>query len=212
MMVSPTKNGMLSLAWLTVATLAMRRQDLARDISLVLIPLLSQTPPIVSPQPTPTRKGASVTTRRLFTAAVILAMLSGPALAQSNDPLIGTWKLNVAKSKGVKSGSTVIEAAGKGIKFTVDLVPVDGAATHWAFTANYDGKDYPVTGNSPYGNAVSLTRVDARTLKITSKQGTTPTTTSTIVVSEDGKTRTTTIKGTDVKGQPVDVVSVYEKQ
>jgi hypothetical protein len=37
-------------------------------------------------------------------------------------------------------------------------------------------------------------------------------TTSTIVVSADGKTRTTTTTGTNVKGQPVDVVSLYEKQ
>jgi hypothetical protein len=139
-------------------------------------------------------------------------MLNAAALAQSSDPLIGTWKLIVGKSKGVKSGSTTIEAAGKGIKFTVDLVPADGAASHWAFTANYDGKDYPVTGNSPYGNTAALTRVDAKTIRITSKQDGKVTTTSTIVVSGDGKTRTTTIKGTDVKGQPVDVVSFYEKQ
>jgi hypothetical protein len=143
---------------------------------------------------------------------VLVGLVSGTALAQSSDPLIGTWKLNVAKSKGVKSGSTTIEAAGKGIKFTVDLVPADGTPSHWAFTANYDGKDYPVTGNSPYGNAVALTRVDARTIRITSKQDGKVTTTSTIVVSEDGKTRTTTIKGTDIKGQPVNIVSYYEKQ
>jgi hypothetical protein len=153
-----------------------------------------------------------VTTKRLFTAAVVVGMLNAAALAQPSDPLIGTWKLNVAKSKGAKSGSTTIEAVGKGIKFTVDLVAADGTASHWAFTANYDGKDYPVTGNSPYGNAVALTRVDAKTLKISSKQDGKVTTTSTIVVSEDGKTRTTTIKGTDVKGQPVDVVSFYEQQ
>ena len=153
-----------------------------------------------------------MTTRFLFTAVVLVGLVSGTALAQSSDPLIGTWKLNVAKSKGVKSGSTTIEAAGKGIKFTVDLVPADGTPSHWAFTANYDGKDYPVTGNSPYGNAVALTRVDARTIRITSKQDGKVTTTSTIVVSEDGKTRTTTIKGTDIKGQPVNIVSYYEKQ
>ena len=139
-------------------------------------------------------------------------MLSAATLAQSNDPLIGTWKLNVAKSKGVKSGSTVIEAVGKGIKLTVDLAPADGPASHWSFSANYDGKDNPVTGNSPYGNSAALTRVDDRTIRITSKQDGKVTTTSTIVVSADGKTRTTTIKGTDLKGQPVDVVSFYEKQ
>ena len=139
-------------------------------------------------------------------------MLNAAALAQPGDPLIGTWKLNVGKSKGAKSGSTTIEAAGKGIKFTVDLVAADGTASHWGFTANYDGKDYPVTGNSPYGNVVTLTRVDAKTIRITSKQDGKVTATSTIVVSDDGKTRTSTTKGTDVKGQPIDVVSFYEKQ
>ena len=153
-----------------------------------------------------------MTSIRLFTAAFVVGMLSVAPVAQPSDPLIGTWKLNVAKSQGVKSGSTTIEAAGKGIRFTVDLMPADGAPSHWEFTANYDGKDYPVTGNSPYGNTVVLTRVDARTLRITSKQNGKVTTTATIVVSEDGKTRTTTIKGTDVKGQPVDVVSYYEKR
>lgn len=151
-------------------------------------------------------------TKRLLSLVFAVGLVPGMALAQSQDPLIGTWKLNVAKSKGVKSGSTTIAAAGKGIRFTVDLVPADGAPTHWEFTGNYDGKEYPVTGNSPYGNRVTLERVDARTLKIMSTQNGKATTTSTIVVAEDGKSRTTTIKGTDVKGQPVDIVSHYEKQ
>jgi hypothetical protein len=54
--------------------------------------------------------------------------------------------------------------------------------------------------------------VDAKTIRITSKQEGKVTTTSTIVVSDDGKTRTTTIKGTDIKGQPVDFVPFYVKQ
>jgi hypothetical protein len=91
-------------------------------------------------------------------------------------------------------------------------VAADGTASHWGFTANYDGKDNPVTGSSPYGNVVALTRVDARTIQITSKQDGKATVTSTIVLSADGKTRTTTTKGTDPKGQAVDTVSFYEKQ
>lgn len=181
-------------------------------ISIAFLRLLKQTPPISSTAATRTGEGHIVTTNRFLTATVVVGMLSAAALAQTSEPLTGTWKLNVAKSKGVKSGSTVIEAVGKGIKLTVDLVPASGEASHWAFTANYDGKDYPVTGNSPYGNSVAVTRVDARTITITSKQDGKVTTTSTIVVSADGKTRTTTIKGTDVKGQPVDIVSFYEKQ
>jgi hypothetical protein len=153
-----------------------------------------------------------VTTKRLVPFAILVGFLGATTLAQSSDPLVGTWKLNVEKSKGAKSGTSKIEAAGQGVKFTVDLVAADGTASQWGFTANYDGKDYPVTGTSPYGNVVTLTRVDAKTVRITSKQNGKVLVTSTIVLSADGKTRTTTSKGTDVKGQPVDVVSFYEKQ
>jgi hypothetical protein len=139
-------------------------------------------------------------------------VVGATAVAQSTDPLVGTWKLNAEKSKGAKGGSTTIEAAGQGVKFTVDLVADDGTTTQWGFTANYDGKDNPVTGNSPYGEVVALTRINARTVRITSKHNGNVTATSIIVLSPDGKTRTTTTKGRDVKGQTLDVVSVYEKQ
>ena len=80
---------------------------------------------------------------------MFVAIVGAVVVAQSTSPLIGTWKLNVAKSKAsFKSGTSVIEAAGDGIKFTVDLVGADGAKSHWGFTANYDGKDVPVTGDS----------------------------------------------------------------
>jgi hypothetical protein len=149
----------------------------------------------------------------LFAAAVLVGVVGGAALAQASDPLIGTWKLNVAKSKSsFKSGTTTFEAVGAGVKATVDLVSTDGTMNHWTFTANYDGKDYPVTGNSPYGDVVALTRVDANTTRTVSKRSGKVTVTQTIVVSADRKTRTTTTKGTDAKGQPVDTVAFYEKQ
>ena len=153
-----------------------------------------------------------MTTKRVFVATILLGIMVGVVFAQTADPLIGTWKINPEKSKGTKSGTTVIEAAGKGLKWTVDLVSTDGTSTHWSFTADYDGKDNPVTGNSPYGNTASLTRVDAKTVRITSKQDGKVTTTSTIVVSADGKTRTSTTKGKNPKGETVDVSSVYDKQ
>ena len=83
----------------------------------------------------------------------VLALLTGAAFAQS-DPQVGVWKLNIAKSKyspgpAPKSGSTRIEAAGAGAKVTVDQEIADGTKRHWEFTANYDGKDSPVTGNNP---------------------------------------------------------------
>jgi len=155
-----------------------------------------------------------VKTKHLFVSAIVFGLISGSALAQSKDPLVGTWKLNAAKSTGLpyKSGTSRIEPAGAGVKFTVDLVGADGTVNKWGFTANYDGKDNPVSGNSPYGDAVALERVDANTTRIISKLAGKVVTTQTIVVSADGKTRTTTTKGTDAKGQKVDTVSFYEKQ
>jgi len=152
--------------------------------------------------------------KRLFASAILVGLVSVTAVAQSKDPLVGTWKLNVAKSKGLsyKSGTTTIEATGAGVKFTVDLVGTDGTVHKWGFTANYDGKDNPVTGNSPYGDTVALERVDTHTIRTTGKLAGKIVSTQTIVVSADGKTRTTTTKGTDAKGQKVDSVSFYEKQ
>jgi hypothetical protein len=166
--------------------------------------------------PVTDRKGDIVkTTRRLLTAVVgIIVLAGGMALAQASDPLVGTWKLNTAKSKGTafKSGTTTIEKDGDGIKITADLMRADGTANKWSVSAKYDGKDYPVTGNSPYGDAVAVERVDAHTFRFTNKMGGKVTATQTMVVSADGKTRTNTTKGTDSKGQPLDTVAFYEKQ
>ena len=152
-------------------------------------------------------------TKRFFAAAVLVGFASTSFLAQSPDPLIGTWKLNVAKSKApFKSGTSTIEAVGEGIKFTVDLEGTDGTKHHWEFTGNFDGKDVPVTGSSPYGDTTAVTRVNPRTIRIVSKSGGKVTTTHTITVSADGKTRTSAAKGTDASGKPVDSVSYYEKQ
>ncbi len=151
-------------------------------------------------------------TKRLITAAIVV-LIGGMALAQSSNPLLGTWKLNAAKSKGsAQSGTTVFEAAGAGVKLTVDLVNTDGTKNHWTITPNFDGKDYPVTGNSPYGDAAAFTRIDQNTTRIVSKRGGKVSVTQTIVVAPDGKTRTVTTKGTDAKGQPVDTIAFYEKQ
>ena len=154
-----------------------------------------------------------MTTKRLLTSAALVGLTSVMVLAQSSNPLVGTWKLNVAKSKApFKSGTTIITAVGDGIKFAVDMEGTDGTKTHWEFTANYDGKDTPVTGNSPYGDTVAVTRVDARTIQIVGKNRGKPSTTHTITVSADGKTRTSTAKGTDSTGKPIDSVSFYDKQ
>jgi hypothetical protein len=159
------------------------------------------------------------TTRSLVSSVACLglsAFLIGPAFAQT-DPQVGVWKLNPAKSKyspgpAPKSGTTTIEAAGAGTKVIVDQVLPDGTVRHWDFTANYDGKDAPVTGNNPDADTVTRKRINPSTVQTISKKGGKVTTTQTSAVSSDGKTRTVTTKGVNAKGEKVNNVAVYERQ
>ena len=147
----------------------------------------------------------------------LVVVLGGTALAQSSTSEVGTWKLNVAKSTfspgtAVKSRIIKIEAAGAGIKSTTDEVAVDGTVRHSESTANYDGKDVPVVGNNPLGDMVARTRINATTTKTVWKKSGKVTVTSTTAVSDDGKTRTITSKGTNALVQTYGGVSVYDKQ
>lgn len=158
-------------------------------------------------------------TRGYLTAAfasVLAALLGGAVLAQT-DSQVGTWKLNVAKSKyspgpAPKSATTKIETVAAGTKVVVDQVTADGTTRHYEFTANYDGKDSPVVGNNPDADMVARTRINANTIQTVSKKGGKVTTTQTSTVSADGKTRTVTTKGVNGAGQTVNNVAVYEKQ
>jgi hypothetical protein len=159
------------------------------------------------------------TSTRLLAAGLLGVLISvvQVALAQSSNSEVGTWKLNVAKSKfsggaALKSGTLKIEAAGAGIKTIVDGVDADGTVRHYEVTSNYDGKDYPVVGNSPNGDMIALTRINATTTKTVNKKGGKITTTQTAVVSSDGKTRTSTTTGTNALGQTVNNVAVWDKQ
>jgi len=147
----------------------------------------------------------------------LVAVLAGTILAQPSDSSIGTWKINPAKSRyaagtAPKSVTTKHEAAGAGVKSTVDSVDADGTVRHWTYASNYDGKDSPITGNCPYGDSIARTRVDANTTRAVYKNGGTATANQTSVVSGDGKSRTVTTTGTNAKGKAVNSVVVYDKQ
>lgn len=152
----------------------------------------------------------------VVTLGVVLGAGIVNVSAQASDARIGTWRLNVAKSKyspgpAPKSQTVKVEASGQGEKFTAEGVNADGTPTMTQYTANFDGKDYPLTG-SQNADKVSLKRIDARTTERTDKKGDTVVATVTRIVSQDGKTMTTTVKGTNAQGQAVDNVLVLEKQ
>jgi hypothetical protein len=144
--------------------------------------------------------------------ALSVVVFGGTAFAQS----AGSWKLNIEKSKYIqgqapKSTTLVYETVGEGIKVTVDQMPFDGPAIHYAYTANYDGKDVPVVGN-PLADTAARTRVNATTTNLVNKKGGQTMSTVTLVDSADGKMLTITTTGKDASGQKIDSVAVYDKQ
>ena len=155
---------------------------------------------------------------KLVTLGVVVAFASAVAVTVSaqTGSEIGTWKLNVAKSTyspgpAPKSLTVVFAAAGQGVKFSAEGVNGDGSKLAIAYTANYDGKDVPVTGN-PAIDTVSWKRINATTVEETDKKGGKVFGTLTRVVSADGQSMTNTFKGTNPQGQAVNNVIVFDKQ
>jgi hypothetical protein len=147
--------------------------------------------------------------------AGVIALAASP-YAQAPKGLVGTWKLNVAKSKfspgpAPKSMTITYAAVGTdGMKITVHVTPGEGAPQHWEMTAHYDGKDAPVTGN-PLADMVSMQKVDDATGRSTFKKDGKETAANVRTISADGKTLTITSTGTTADGKPRKDVQVFEK-
>jgi hypothetical protein len=136
------------------------------------------------------------------------------ALGFQNNPQMGTWKLNEAKSKfagKARNHTVAYEAAGDQIKVTVDGVDENGNAIHNEWTGKFDGKDYPVTGDAT-SDTRSYRMINKNTLALTGKKGGKVTLTGRIVVSRNGKTRTVTTTTTNAQGKKVTNVAMYDKQ
>jgi hypothetical protein len=151
-----------------------------------------------------------------------------PKSAKGADPLLGTWKLNLAKSDysqvpmyTPRSITRTFLAPREGeLRFTVDEVtavanPVtglsSGASIHIEWGGKYDGKDYPATGAIGY-DSVAVKRSIAGALEWTFKKGGKLFLTATSSVSRDGKTLTITWTGKNQQGKTITVLHVYDKE
>jgi hypothetical protein len=157
-------------------------------------------------------------TRRLTLLAFIMAVsvLMFGAVAQASDNNVGTWKLNLAKSKYIPGpapyeGTLKIEPETNGLKFTIHGLDAEGKPVHFEFSPRFDGKDYLVTG-LPEADTIVLKRINANTIETVAKKGGKPVMTTRSVVSKDGKTRTSTQTGKNANGQEVKNTLVYDKQ
>ncbi|MDR3747281.1 MAG: hypothetical protein P4M04_03845 [Acidobacteriota bacterium] len=141
--------------------------------------------------------------------------LIGIAVFAAENPNMGTWKLNEAKSKipaGFGKNTTVVyAAAGDSVKVTTDGTDKDGKPMHTEWTGKFDGKDYPLTGD-PSADSRSYKQVNERTLELENKKGGKVTSSGRIEVAKDGKSRTLDVTAMDSSGKTFHSKAVYDKQ
>ena len=136
--------------------------------------------------------------------------------AQS-DPILGTWQLNLSKSKyspptyQPKSETMNIQSEGQDIKLTRTGTDANGKPINIGGMVIFDGLAHPVTG-TPDFDAITRTRIDAYTWINTYAKAGKLTGTRTYVVSPDGKIQTSTVIAIDANGRPVNYIAVYDKQ
>ncbi len=145
-------------------------------------------------------------------AALALWLMAGVAFA---NPVMGTWKLDEARSKidpATSKNMTVIYAKkGKKVKITADGVDAKGKPTHVEWVGKMNDKDYHATGDPSYDTR-AYHKVNDRTLEMTEKKNGKVVGTGRIEVAADGKTRTVTTDGLTAKGEKYHNVAFYHKQ
>jgi hypothetical protein len=138
------------------------------------------------------------------------------AYAQS-DPRVGTWKLNLAKSKYTPGPAPAAEtrsytaAHGGAMQVSIDSVDAKGAHVALHYTASDDGKDYPLTGIA-FADAIAIRRVDARTFDVDTKKNGKIIGTTRTEISKDGRVLTLLSKTTGPAGQAINNLAIYDKK
>jgi hypothetical protein len=154
----------------------------------------------------------------LVVGTVLAVGIDATAVAASPpDPVIGTWTLNVAKSKfspgpaPTSATRTYAQTADGSIALTFSGVASDGSPTSGASTFKYDGKDYPITGSPDY-DTLSLKRVNRTTVKSLLKKDGKVIGFTTRTITAHGKVLTLSSSGKDAKGTHFHQIAVYDKQ
>jgi hypothetical protein len=147
-------------------------------------------------------------------AVLVLVLAAGSVLLAQSNPFVGTWKLNVEKSKyepgpAPQSGTRTWDASGMVI---VNGVNAAGKTTSYGYTIKDDGKDYPTMGAIPNtADKITSKKMDANSYEAKFTKAGKQVEVTTFKVSDGGKTLTIHAKGTPEIGG-FDNLQVWEKQ
>jgi hypothetical protein len=155
----------------------------------------------------------NILARLLIGMAITLPLAFTPLAFGADSNFVGTWKLNLKKSKynpgpPPKSLTVTIESIEDGMKVTSTGENADGTPINGSFTAKYDGKEYPLTGGP--ADSIAIKEVDANTHTVVTKKGGKVLARGGSKVS--GNTMTRTMKGTNAEGKPFNNTTVFDKQ
>ncbi len=148
-------------------------------------------------------------------AALCLVSSVATAAGKGKEAIVGNWDLDVAKSTAsgmpaFNSGHASVSATKGGFKAVVDYVPASGAAVHYEYSGAYDGMNIPVAGNT-YFDSCTMLRVDRDTTIRTERRGGNVVGITTIEVAKDGKSFSSTAKGTLPDGHQFTRTTVWNR-
>ena len=169
-------------------------------------------------------------TKNLIVAGILFSIACASLLAQTpagQNPIVDTWRLNLEKSKFESGpppkGQTRQYSQRRDGLIVANIwsINAQGNPSFTQTVSKYDGKEYgqynqttletfQATGTQT-GNTQAFAVVDTYTVDITNKVDGRVTSTSRRTVSDDGKTMTHVVKGTNVQGKPYTNVLVFDR-
>jgi hypothetical protein len=153
---------------------------------------------------------------KLMRNAAVVCCLFATVLFAAADPIVGTWKMNVARSKfspgpAPKSVTSTYTQEGDWIVNSANAIDAAGQPINRTNRFKIDGTEYPYEG--PQGKGmISRKRIDDLTTEAVVKFSGGHAVNSRSVISQDGKTRTMTSRGTNAKGEKVNTTTIWERQ
>jgi hypothetical protein len=153
---------------------------------------------------------------RVFLAGLLTIGNAVIAAGSDADPVVGTWKLNLAKSTfgggpALKSQIRTYSRSARGVTMKMKTVSAEGKETTTRATFRLNGKDYPSMGNTDF-DSLSGMQIDTNTAEFTLKRAAKPVGKIRRAVSEDGQTLTINFVITNANGVQTSALTVFDKQ
>ena len=139
-----------------------------------------------------------------------------PLAVSAADLTLGSWRLNVQKSKflpgpAFRSEVRTYEQEPDGVKVTIRTVDGKGKDVTSVYLTTPDGQQHSVTGLGGPADSVGLKQINEYTAESTLLHAGKEIAKTTRVISGDGQTMTITYQGLDPGGNPVNYTLFFER-